>query len=90
MAKTNTSAIQKWIKTMGFELINSHESKSLNVKTNYYSLGNFGLFEKISLINDEPSDLRFITWNPWGIDIEVHSVEELQDAYDDFIGFSPR
>lgn len=87
MIKKNNSAIQKWIKTMGFELINSHESENPNIKTNYYTLGNFGLFEKIIIKNDKPSDQRFITWNPWGIDFEVHSLAELQDAYQNFISF---
>jgi len=89
MAKSNISAIKNWIETMGFELVDTHDFIDQAVKINYYTLGTFGVYEEISIKDGKPDDLRFITWNPWGIDFEVHSITELHDAYQDFIRFSP-
>lgn len=89
MVKNNITAIKKWIKSMNFELVNSHEFKDQKLKINYYILGNFGIYEEISNVKGKPDNLRFITWNPWGIDFEIQSLEELHDAYLDFICFIP-
>lgn len=93
MVRSKIAAIKNWIKTMGFELIKSHDLNGKAIKINYYSLGNFGIYEEISKnvekgINAE-DNLRFISWNPWGVDFEVHSVKELNDAYQDSIKYSP-
>ena len=51
------SAIKDWIKFMGFELVKSHLINRRNTRINYYSLGNFGVYEEISKsekINAEP------------------------------------
>jgi hypothetical protein len=89
MAKSDVAAIKKWIKTMGFELVNSHVLKDHEVEIYYYTLGNFGLYEKVSVRSDKLEDLKYITWNTWGIDFEVHSLEELQNAYQEFVCLSP-
>ncbi len=74
---------------MGFELIKSHDMIHDSVKINYYSLGNFGIYEEISNKGKNVNKLRFISWTPWGVDFEVHSLKELNDAYQDSIRFSP-
>ncbi|MDP3468966.1 MAG: hypothetical protein Q8S11_11565 [Daejeonella sp.] len=93
MVKSKIAAIKDWIKTMGFELVKSHNLSGEEVKINYYSLGNFGIYEEISIkklagSTKEPK-LRFISWNPWGVDFEVSSLKDLIDAYQDSKSFSP-
>jgi len=89
MVLSKISAIKNWIKTMGFELIKSHDMNNESVKINYYSLGNFGIYEEISKQGKHIDKLRFISWTPWGIDFEVHSLKELFEAYQDSISFNP-
>ena len=93
MVKSKIAAIKNWIKTMGFELINSHNLSGEEVKINYYSLGNFGIYEEISnkkmAGRNKQTEMRFISWNPWGIDFEVNSVKDLIDAYQDSKSYSP-
>ena len=74
---------------MGFELIKSHDLNNKSVKINYYSLGNFGIYEEITNKGKNADKLRFISWTPWGVDFEVHSLKELSDAYQDSIRYSP-
>lgn len=93
MVKSKIAAIKDWIEVMGFELINSHNLSGQEVKINYYSLGNFGIYEEISNkkmqgIKNQPK-MRFISWNPWGIDFEVSSVKDLIEAYQDSKSHSP-
>ena len=87
MVKSKIAAIKNWIKTMGFELIKSHNLSGEEVKINYYSLGNFGIYEEISNKKmsggTEKEIMRFISWNPWGIDFEVSSLKDLVEAYQD-------
>lgn len=85
MVKSKIAAIKNWIKTMGFELIKSHNLSGEEVKINYYSLGNFGIYEEIS----NKKVMRFISWNPWGIDFEVSSLKDLVEAYQDSKSLSP-
>lgn len=93
MVESKIAAIKDWIKTMGFELIKSHDLSGEVVKINYYSLGNFGIYEEISnmkLIGRvRKAKMRFISWNPWGIDFEVTSLKELINAYQDSKSYSP-
>ncbi|MFA6945332.1 MAG: hypothetical protein WC220_05460 [Pedobacter sp.] len=93
MVKSKIAAIKNWIKTMGFELIKSHDLSGKEVKINYYSLGNFGIYEEISNKkvsgSNKEGNSRFISWNPWGVDFEVKSVNELVDAYQDTKCYSP-
>ncbi|NQV76656.1 MAG: hypothetical protein HQ491_11465 [Bacteroidetes bacterium] len=74
---------------MGFELIKSHYLNNDALKINYYFLGNFGIYEEISTKEKNVDKLRFISWNPWGIDFEVRSLKQLCDAYEDSISYSP-
>jgi hypothetical protein len=89
MIKSKISSIKNWIKTMGFELIESYVLNNEAVKINYYFLGNFGIYEEISSKGKNADKLRFISWNPWGIDFEVHSLNQLCDAYEDSISYNP-
>lgn len=93
MVKSKIAAIKNWIKTMGFELIKSHNLSGEEVKINYYSLGNFGIYEEISNKKmsggAEKKIMRFISWNPWGIDFEVSSLNDLVEAYQDSKSLSP-
>ena len=74
---------------MRFELIKSHVLNNNAVKINYYFLGNFGIYEEISTNGKNVDKLRFISWNQWGIDFEVHSLNQLCDAYEDSISYNP-
>lgn len=93
MVKSKIAAIKDWIKTMGFELIKSHNLSGDEVKINYYSLGNFGIYEEISnkklAGRTTVEKMRFISWNPWGIDFEVTSLKDLVEAYQDSKSLSP-
>lgn len=93
MVKSKIAAIKDWIKTMGFELIKSHDLSGEEVKINYYSLGNFGIYEEISSEKlagrAKGTKMRFISWNPWGIDFEVSSLKDLVEAYQDSKSLSP-
>ena len=93
MVKSKIAAIKDWIKTMGFELIKSHDLSGYEVKINYYSLENFGIYEEISTKklsgHAKVAKMRFISWNPWGIDFEVNSLKDLIDAYQDSKNLSP-
>jgi hypothetical protein len=89
MAKSDVSAMKKWMEAMGFELVNSHNLEDQELIINYYVLGNFGIYEEISNYALGIHYTRFITWNPWGIDFEVQSLKELGDAYQDYIIFNP-
>lgn len=92
MVESKIAAIRDWIKTMGFELIKSHNLSGAEVKINYYSLGNFGIYEEISnkkLAGRSKEKMRFISWNPWGIDFEVTSLKDLINAYQDSKSYSP-
>ena len=31
--------------------------------------------------------LKFISWSPWGDDLEINSVKELSKAYEDFVKY---
>ena len=93
MVKSKIAAIKDWIKIMGFELIKSHDLSGKEVKINYYSLGNFGIYEEISnkklAGRTKVEKMRFISWNPWGIDFEVTSLKDLVEAYQDSKSLSP-
>jgi hypothetical protein len=89
MARSKIIAIKNWIKEMGFELINSQIINGRSLKINYYSLGSFGIYEEIPEGKEANNKLRFISWNPWGIDFEVNSVNDLSKAYQDSISYNP-
>lgn len=93
MVKSKIAAVKDWIKVMGFELIKSHDLSGDEVRINYYSLGNFGIYEEIStkklVGHAKTAKMRFISWNPWGIDFEVNSLKELIDAHQDSKNLSP-
>ncbi len=86
-------SIKQWIKTMGFKLIKSHLVNNKETKINYYSLGNFGIYEKISKASPSGKSFhekqrKFISWTPWGIDFEVNSVKDLSKAYQDSLNYN--
>jgi hypothetical protein len=90
MPRKTASAIKNWIKAMGFKLVKSHVLNNKNVKINYYSLGNFGVYEEIFKSQRSSNEKRkFISWNPWGIDFEVNSVRDLMKAYEECEEYNP-
>ncbi len=94
MARGKIIAIKNWIKEMGFELVKSHVISGKSLLINHYSLGNFGIYEEISKgiktgKKTAGEKLRFISWTPWGVDFEVNSVNDLSQAYQEFIDFNP-
>ena len=93
MPTKKISAIKNWIETMGFELVKSHLISGKYSRINYYSLGNFGIFEEIAEPAKSQSTserkMKFISWNPWGDDFEVNSVKELSKAYQDSLTINP-
>lgn len=93
MPRKTASAIKTWIKAMGFKLVKSHVLNRKNIKINYYSLGNFGVYEQIfksTTASKSGSEKRkFISWTPWGIDFEVNSVKDLIRAYEESEEYNP-
>ncbi len=94
MAHEKIVIIKRWIKTMGFKLVKSHVINNKETKINYYSLGNFGVYEEISKTHRADKSLhekqcKFISWTPWGIDFEVNSVKDLSKAYQDSLTYNP-
>lgn len=94
MPRQKTSTIKNWIKSMGFELIKSQQINRKALKVNYYSLGNFGIYEEISNLAKSGKMLtkkrrKYISWTPWGIDFEVNSVKDLSKAYQDSLIYNP-
>ena len=79
---------------MGFELVNSHLMSGKYSRINYYSLGNFGIYEEIAEpAKSHPASegkMKFISWNPWGDDFVVNSVKELSQAYQDCLTINPQ
>ena len=79
---------------MGFKLVTSHLNNSKYARINYYSLGNFGIYEEISKPSTKSESksegkMKFISWNPWGEDFEVNSVRDLSDAYQESLLINP-
>ena len=67
MPTRKIAAIKNWIETMGFELVKSHILNNRYTRINYYSLGNFGIYEEISKPTKDPeansvSKMKFISW----------------------------
>lgn len=94
MPKKQIAAIKEWIKLMGFKLVKSHILKAENTRINYYSLGNFGVYEKIIALGkrgkpESGIKLKFTSWTPWGIDFEVNSVKDLSKAYQESLNYNP-
>ena len=92
MLRLQTAPIKEWIETMGFELVKSDFFKGTLV--NYYSLGNFGIYEEIISTNDKVgsddlNETKFISWSPWGEDFEANSVADLSEAYEDTLSVNP-
>lgn len=79
---------------MGFELVKSQRLNKNALRVNYYSLGNFGIYEEISILAKSGKTLaqkhrKFISWNPWGIDFVVTSVKDLSKAYQESLIYNP-
>ena len=91
MPRETATAIKDWIKKMGFKLIKSHNLNHRTTKINYYSLGNFGVYEEIlkTQKSGAAEKRKFISWTPWGIDFEVNSVRDLSRAYEEFVEYNP-
>lgn len=92
MTQQTARAIKNWIKKMGFKLDKSHLRDSRSRRINYYILDNFGVFEEISAdksVRETRKKQKFISWNPWGIDLEINSVRDLSKAYEDFLRYNP-
>ncbi|MBC7743500.1 MAG: hypothetical protein H7096_00185 [Flavobacterium sp.] len=92
MLSIQIAPIKNWIEVMGFELVTSHTLK--NAILNYYSLGNFGVYEEIltsenASAQEDLNGIKYISWNPWGDDFEVNSVEDLNQAYEDTLSINP-
>lgn len=93
MTQTKAILIKNWIKEMGFKLTKRHQLEHRTKKINYYTLGNFGIYEEQTPLKRSASasekKLKFISWTPWGDDFEINSVKELSEAYENFIKYNP-
>lgn len=92
MTANKASTIKNWIKSMGFKLYKSHLLNSRSTRIKHYTLGNFGVYEEIHIPKNDSSknaEERFISWTPWGVDLEIKSVKELNKAYEDFLSYNP-
>ncbi|HEY0057044.1 MAG TPA: hypothetical protein VGB63_16965 [Pedobacter sp.] len=93
MTPNKALSIKNWIKRMGFKLTKSHLLEHRTRRIKYYTLGNFGIYEEIRPLKKAEANaekkLKFISWTPWGVDLEINSVKELSKAYDDFMKYNP-
>ena len=92
MTRNKALSIKNWIRGMGFKLTKSHLLEHRTRKIKYYTLGNFGVYEEITPLGKPAASAKkqkFISWTPWGDDIEVNSVKDLSKAYQDFITYNP-
>lgn len=92
MTQNKALSIKNWIKEMGFKLTKSHLLEHRTRKIKYYTLGNFGVYEEITPSKKSvPSDKKrkFISWTPWGDDVEINSVRDLSKAYNEFMNYNP-
>ncbi|PRY54399.1 hypothetical protein B0I27_102165 [Arcticibacter pallidicorallinus] len=90
MTQNRALSIENWIKTMGFRLTKSHSLDNRKKKIRYYTLGNFGVYEEITPSKSTSGQKKkFISWTPWGVDIEVNSVTDLWCAYEEFEMYNP-
>lgn len=90
MTQNKALSIENWIKTMGFQLTKSHSLDNRKKKIRYYTLGNFGVYEEITPSKSASGQRKkFISWTPWGVDIEVNSVTDLWCAYVEFGMYNP-
>jgi hypothetical protein len=93
MTKNKALSIKNWIKSMGFKLTKSHLLEHRTRKIKYYTLENFGVYEEIIPFRKSSSASvktpRFISWTPWGDNIEITSVKELSKAYEEFMDRNP-
>ncbi|HCN84873.1 MAG TPA: hypothetical protein DIT07_14840 [Sphingobacteriaceae bacterium] len=92
MTANRASSIKNWITSMGFKLYKSHMLNSRSKKIKYYTLGSFGVYEEIRIPKNDSkksTEERFISWTPWGVDLEITSVRDLSKAYEDFLSYNP-
>lgn len=80
---------------MGFKLAKSHTLSGSLKKIKYYTLDNFGVYEEIPLrktdkkASSSTKNKRFISWTPWGENLEINSVRDISKAYADFVKYNP-
>jgi hypothetical protein len=93
MTQNKALSIKNWIKEMGLKLTKSHLLDHRRKRIKYYTLGNFGVYEEItpSKKSEQGSDkkLKFISWTPWGDDVEINSVKDLSRVYEEFTRYNP-
>lgn len=93
MTQNKALSIKNWIKDMGFKLTKSHFLDHRRRKIKYYTLGNFGVYEEITPLKKSETvaekKRKFISWTPWGDDLEINSVKDLSKAYNEFITYNP-
>ena len=95
MAPKTALSIKNWLKSMGFKLEQSHTLPNHSKKIKYYILDNFGIYEEIPLrktdgkASSSEKNKKFISWTPWGENVEINSVRDLSRAYADFQAYNP-
>lgn len=89
MTPNKALSIKSWIKGMGFKLTKSHLLEHRTKKIKYYTLDNFGVYEEITPSKSSDKELKFISWTPWGDNVEIKSVKDLSQAYEDFVKYNP-
>jgi hypothetical protein len=93
MTQNKALSIKNWIKGMGLKLTRSHLLEHRTKRIKYYTLGNFGVYEEITPLKRSETTagkkLKFISWTPWGDNLEINSVKDLTKAYEDFIKYNP-
>ncbi len=88
MIAQSTNQIRQWLADMKFKK-SVMESSTNGLKTIYYYLGNFGVFEQTSTNNSINNAIKFITWNPYGVDVTVAKLDDLVDAYSENLEYNP-
>jgi len=78
---------------MGFKLTKSHHLDHRKKTINYYTLGNFGVYEETTPVvkpdSGKSKNQKFLSWTPWGDGLEINSVKELSKAYEEFTNYNP-
>ncbi len=88
MLAQSTHQIRQWLTDMKFKK-SVMESSSNGLKTIYYYLGNFGVFEQTSTNDNIKNAIKFITWNPYGDDVRVGKLGDLVEAYSENLEYNP-
>ncbi|MBS7565449.1 hypothetical protein KHS38_13640 [Mucilaginibacter sp. Bleaf8] len=77
------SKVHNWMDTMGFRLNSSETNEKKKETINHYFFETFNFWEKAKA--DEPGKTKFLCFDPYGEQLKVKSLLDLQEAFYDNI-----